>query len=88
MSPATASDIAQVASDAIFQTTKLRSVEDILHVAKKANILIKENIAFALIYNIVAVPMAIAGKVTPMIAAIVMASSSIIVILNSLRAKK
>jgi P-type Cu2+ transporter len=88
MSPATASDISQISSDIIFQNTKLQSVQDILHIAKKANILIKENIAFSLIYNIIAVPLAIAGKVTPLIAAIVMASSSIIVILNSLRAKK
>jgi Cu2+-exporting ATPase len=55
-------------------------------VARRAQRLARQNIAFSLAYNVVAVPMAVLGFVTPLIAALVMASSSIIVILNALRA--
>lgn len=56
--------------------------------AQRAQRLARQNIAFSIAYNVVAVPLAVLGFVTPLIAALVMASSSIIVILNALRAGK
>ncbi|MBX9700723.1 MAG: hypothetical protein K2X74_14895, partial [Acetobacteraceae bacterium] len=56
--------------------------------ARRAQCLARQNIAFSLAYNVVAVPLAVLGLVTPFIAALVMASSSLVVILNALRAER
>jgi Cu2+-exporting ATPase len=56
-----------------------------MKIAKKSNRLVRQNFALALLYNMIAVPMAFSGIVTPLIAAIAMSASSIIVILNSMR---
>lgn len=85
-SPATGTDIAQATSDLVLRGDGLSALPAAIRAARKAQHLAKQNIAFSLIYNVVAVPMAVLGLVTPLIAAVVMASSSIIVILNALRA--
>jgi Cu2+-exporting ATPase len=53
--------------------------------ARAARARMKENFLFSGIYNIVAVPIALAGLATPMVAAIAMSLSSVIVTLNALR---
>lgn len=85
MSPSTAVDVSQTAADVVFQGERLMSVAETLAVAARANILVKQNFALALAYNLVTVPLAMMGHVTPLIAAIAMSSSSLVVILNALR---
>ncbi|NGM22298.1 cadmium-translocating P-type ATPase [Roseomonas stagni] len=87
-SPATGTDIAQATSDLVLRGDGLSALPAAIRAARKAQLLAKQNIAFSLAYNVVAVPAAVLGFVTPLIAALVMASSSIIVILNALRAGK
>jgi len=88
ISPATASDISKNAANIIFQGQKLFPVLEVILVAKKAKKLMKENFAIALAYNLIAVPFAMAGYIVPLIAALAMSSSSIIVVLNALKIKK
>ncbi|MGK7864796.1 heavy metal translocating P-type ATPase [Falsiroseomonas sp. E2-1-a4] len=87
-SPANGTDIAQAASDIVLRGNGLAALPYAIAVARRAQRLALQNISFSLIYNVVAVPAAVLGFVTPLIAALVMASSSIIVILNALRAGK
>ncbi|EFH09605.1 HAD-IC family P-type ATPase, partial [Teichococcus cervicalis] len=86
--PQGATDLAQTAADFVLRGEGLAALPYAIRVARRAQRLARENIAFSLIYNIVAVPCAVLGYATPLIAALVMASSSIIVILNALRAGK
>jgi Cu2+-exporting ATPase len=85
LSPATAVDIAQTAADAVFQGRDLAPVLEVIDVARRAERLVKQNFALSFGYNVVAVPFAILGHVTPLIAALAMSSSSILVVLNSMR---
>jgi Cu2+-exporting ATPase len=85
LSPSTAVDIAQTAADAVFQGDKLRPVVEILKVAKRSEALVRQNFALALGYNAIAIPLALLGMVTPLLAAVAMSSSSLAVIGNSLR---
>jgi len=85
ISPATASEATQNAADAVFQGDGLAAVPEILAVASRAERTMRQNLAVALLYNLTAVPLAIAGVVTPLIAAVAMSSSSLLVIGNALR---
>jgi Cu2+-exporting ATPase len=87
-SPATGADVAQAAADFVFQGERLSAVPWALSVARKAASLVRQNIAISLAYNVVAVPLAVAGLVTPAIAAAAMAASSITVVLNALRVER
>lgn len=85
MSPASAADVSQIAADFIFQGAKLSPLIEAIDVARKSRRIVSENFMLAIAYNLVAVPLAMAGFVTPLIAAIAMSSSSITVTLNSMR---
>ena len=87
LSPATAADISQTAADAIFQGKKLSGIVEALAVSKAAHRLAIENFAIAIVYNILFVPLAMAGLVTPLIAAVAMSASSITVVANAVRLK-
>ena len=85
MSPASAADISQRAADFIFQGEKLAPILDAISTAKQARSMALQNFAVALVYNVICVPLAMAGMVTPLIAAIAMSTSSILVTANAAR---
>ncbi|MCY4290065.1 MAG: heavy metal translocating P-type ATPase [Aestuariivita sp.] len=84
-SPATALDAARVASDVVLLNNDLAMIPEAIDVSKSAVARIRENFQIATIYNIFAVPLAVAGFATPLIAALAMSTSSITVSLNALR---
>jgi len=85
LSPSSAADISQTASDAVFQGGTLAPVPEILFTARRAQTVVRQNLVLAFAYNATTIPFAIAGLVTPLFAAVAMSASSIIVIANALR---
>lgn len=85
LSPSTAADVSQTASDAVFQGESLAPVGEVLKVSRAAQHMAIENFAISLGYNFLFVPLAVAGYVTPLIAALAMSLSSIAVTGNALR---
>lgn len=85
ISPSTAADISQTASDFVFLPKELSCLVDAYKISKKSRQLVFTNFGFAALYNIVAVPFAALGFLTPLVAALAMSGSSIVVILNALR---
>lgn len=85
VSPATAADASRAASDIVLLNDSLEPLIELPVVAKAALARIKENFTISTIYNVIAVPIALAGFATPLIASIAMSASSITVLLNALR---
>ncbi len=88
ISPSTSLEITQTNSDIIFQGQKLMPIVESFKVSIKSTKLVKENFCLALLYNALTVPLAMLGYVNPIVAAVTMSTSSIIVVLNSLRVKR
>jgi Cu2+-exporting ATPase len=87
MSPTSATDLTQAHADAVFVGEQLGPVMAAIEISVTARRLMRENIAMAIGYNVFAVPLAMLGYVTPLIAALAMSGSSIIVCANALRAR-
>jgi len=88
ISPASASDLSRTASDLVFLGEALTPIVEAVDVARAARRLVLQNFAIAFLYNGAAVPLAMAGFVTPLVAAAVMSASSIAVTLNALRLRR
>ena len=87
LSPITAAHLSQAHADAVFLGDRLAPVLRAVAVTRRARTLMRQNLALAAIYNALAVPIAAAGLITPLIAAVAMSGSSILVTLNALRAR-
>ncbi len=87
LSPITAAHLTQAHADALFLGERLAPVLYAVTLARRARTIMRQNLALAVIYNALAVPIAMAGLVTPLIAAVAMSGSSILVTLNALRAR-
>ena len=85
IAPGTASDVGQQAADAVFTSASLMPVALSIRVARRTMQIVHQNFALAIGYNILAVPLALTGMVTPLIAAVAMSLSSLIVVGNALR---
>ena len=85
MAPASASDVGQAAADFLFLGDSLLPVAHALKASRKTLRVIRQNIGLAIAYNCLAIPLALAGLVTPLVAALAMSGSSILVVSNALR---
>ncbi len=80
-----ATDIAQSTADIVLTQPHLGLLPKAIVLARSTRRLVVQNLAFSSIYNIVTVPLALAGMLTPAIAALLMSSSSLIVLANAAR---
>ncbi len=87
ISPISAAHVAQAQADALFLGERLQPVADALSISGKARRLMIQNLGISVMYNLVAVPVAVLGHATPLIAALAMSGSSVAVTLNALRAR-
>ncbi|MDB2224244.1 cation-translocating P-type ATPase [Halorubrum ezzemoulense] len=86
VSIASGTDLAADAADAVLLEDRLSAVPELFAVTRGTNRRLKQNLGWAFVYNAVAIPLALSGVLNPLLAALAMASSSILVVTNSARA--
>ncbi|MGX1306164.1 Cu2+-exporting ATPase [Amorphus suaedae] len=87
MSPVSAVDLSQAAADVVFLGDRLAPILLALSIGRRARRIMSENLGLALAYNLIAVPIAVTGHASPLVAAIAMSGSSLLVTANALRAQ-
>ncbi|MEP1198953.1 heavy metal translocating P-type ATPase [Tateyamaria sp.] len=87
IAPGTALEASQNAADVVLLGQHLSGIPDVIHIARSARARILENFGLAALYNMIAIPLALAGFATPLMAALAMSTSSITVTLNALRTR-
>src|SRR5690625_4779294 len=80
-----ASDLAQTKADSVLLNDDLNTLADALKLARRTRRVIAQNLGFSLCYNLLALPLAAAGLIVPWVAALGMAGSSLVVVLNAMR---
>ncbi len=85
IAPSTGADVGRQSADLVFTGEGLGAINPALRVARRTNTIVRQNFVLAVLYNCIAVPIAVTGNVTPLIAALAMSGSSIVVVANSLR---
>lgn len=85
MAPSSAADVGRNAADFVLTRDRLDQIPFALNLAKRAANAVKQNFGLAIAYNMVAIPLAIMGFATPLVASIAMSTSSVLVTLNALR---
>jgi Cu+-exporting ATPase len=80
-------DVALEVSDVVLLNNSLSTLKNAFLMAKNVFKSIKQNLALSLLYNVIAIPLAVMGYVTPLIAALAMSLSSLTVVANSFRIK-
>lgn len=85
IAPGSGTELAQVSADIILLSDRLDVLADAVRNARRTLSVIRQNLGWAMAYNGVALPLAMAGMVTPLVAAVGMSASSLLVVLNALR---
>ena len=80
-------DVALAVSDVVILNDSLKAIEDSFVISRRTFKFIKQNLALSLIYNVITIPVAMAGYVIPLVAALSMSLSSLMVVGNSMRIK-
>jgi len=81
------SDVALEVSDVVLLDDKITSLRDAFLISRRTFKFVKQNLALSVIYNSITIPLAIAGYVIPLVAALSMSLSSLLVVGNSMRIK-
>ena len=88
MAPGSASDAGKNAADCIFLGDHMMPIVQTIHMARRTQTIVRQNLVAAIGYNVIAIPLAFLGYVTPLVAALAMSGSSLIVVGNALRLKR
>jgi len=80
-------DVALAVSDVVILNSSLKAIEDSFMISRRTFKFIKQNLAISLVYNVITIPVAMAGYVIPLVAALSMSLSSLLVVGNSMRIK-
>ncbi len=87
ISMASGSDFSLDISDVVVLNNSLESIVNSIYISKRTYMFIKQNLFISLLYNVITIPIAMAGYVVPFVAAISMSLSSLLVVGNSMRIK-